>query len=723
MNKDLDSVLYISEGNIPSKAAHTIQIMKMANAFSKKAANFELVLTKSIRFWKSFDFNILSYYGVSKFRIKKLPLSINRKIFFPQYYYNPHFAKIASYYAKLKRPDVVYTRNLTAAISCLELKLPVVLEYHGRVPQNYFSKEAFRSHNFLGCVTISDFLKSQYIHEGLEAEKITIEYDGVDCSSFKIDKSISDIRKTLGLPNDKTILSYCGHLYLFKGIPMILDIASEFPEDLFLLIGGWDHDVEQTRADCVSKGLSNVICYGHVEPNEVPQFMMASDYLLLPNSGKHDWSQTTSPLKLFEYMASGRPIIASNLPNITSVLKDGENAVIFEADSAESMKSKISYLRQHVKVCNKIVAKALEDVSYYDWEKRAERIISFIKERMEILGKRWKSLPISIFRRPKIRVLHGGGRSGIGGPVVKLARMNKFFPNCNKGFNVIYNVSGSVPAVVCDKEKRKGVKIVQHINSVFNPIYRPNYDYLNKSFKEIYRLADHIVFGSYHAKRGAELFLGKCVVPYSIIYNSVDLTHFYPQKRPENRFNILVIGHYIRHRIEPVIRSMAIISKKFSDAKLVIAGPLVKGKGIFDCSKESFRQLANELGVRSIEFLPQFCQKDAPSIYNYGDIIVHIMHMDWTPNTVIEAMACGLPVLHAGNGGVPEIVGGAGLSLNMPYDWNKIHIPDLNELADKIFELYETRKVKGERARLIAARRFDINDWATKHKELFESLL
>ncbi len=325
--------------------------------------------------------------------------------------------------------------------------------------------------------------------------------------------------------------------------------------------------------------------------------------------------------------------------------------------------------------------------------------------------------------KDRIRVHHGADPWGVGGPTVKIQRMQKYFPDHPLNFNIIYTVSGRVSPGVCTKSKKRGVKIVQHINSVYNGIYRPrNYNELNQPFKKIYDMADHVVFGSRHAKDGAERFLGKCKAPYSIIYNSIDMSHFKPQERPENRCNIMTIGHYIRHRIEPIIRAMPFVLKTIPNARLIIAGPLRKGKGIFDCSPKSLLKLAKELRVDNIQYIPYFTQEKAPSIYALGDIMIHIMHMDWTPNTVIESMACGLPVLHSGNGGVPEITGDTGVSLDMPYDWYNIHSPDPEHLAEKIIETYESRKELGKAARSFTVKRYDLNNWVRQHETIFEGL-
>ncbi len=326
--------------------------------------------------------------------------------------------------------------------------------------------------------------------------------------------------------------------------------------------------------------------------------------------------------------------------------------------------------------------------------------------------------------RDTIRVHHGADPWSIGGPNVKIQRMHKYFPEHSVRFNIIYTVSNRVSSAVCIKAKQRRIKIVQHINSVYDAIYRQNYTELNKPLNEIYKIADHIVFGSNYAKERTEYYFGKCNSSYSVIYNSVDLNHFTPQKKPDNRFNILAIGgHYIRHRIEPLIRAMPFVTKEFPKAMLIIAGQLHKGEGIFNCSKESFETLARDHNVTNIEFLPQYTQAMAPDIINLGDIVVHLKHMDWTPNTVIESMACGLPTLHSGNGGLPEIAGESGLSLDLPNDWNEMHSPDPQLLAEKIIELYEIRHEKGNIARDIAEKHYDLKAWVSEHQQIFEGLL
>ncbi|GAG97809.1 unnamed protein product, partial [marine sediment metagenome] len=274
--------------------------------------------------------------------------------------------------------------------------------------------------------------------------------------------------------------------------------------------------------------------------------------------------------------------------------------------------------------------------------------------------------------------------------------MVKYFPNFNENMNIIYTVSGSVPFSECLKAKKKGIPIIQHINSVYHPAYRKNFEKMNEEIRKIFNIADYYVFGSEYAKEGARRYLGEINKPSSIIFNAVDLNHFAPVKRPDKRCNILVIGrHYIRHRIEPVIRAMPYINKLIPQARLIIAGELISGEGIFNCSKDSMLDIVKEVGVNNIEYLGSYNQNEAPSLYNMGDILVHTKHMDWTPNTVIEGMACGLPIVYSGNGGISELVCDAGISLELPFDWDNLHEPSPDQLARAVVKAFKNKNKLG----------------------------
>jgi len=119
---------------------------------------------------------------------------------------------------------------------------------------------------------------------------------------------------------------------------------------------------------------------GYVQPPIVPDYLFAADALLLPNSAKAKIaSHYTSPLKLFEYMASRRPIVASDLPALREVLRDGENAVLVEPDDPKALAERIKTVLDDSGLAKRISEQAYSEVSQYSWEERARRIVRFVR--------------------------------------------------------------------------------------------------------------------------------------------------------------------------------------------------------------------------------------------------------------------------------------------------------------------------------------------------------
>lgn len=376
-------VVYISEGNLPSKEANSIQVAQMAQALSQKVDEFELVtLGDKWSFFCGRKFDFYQWYGLTQeFKITQMPLLCKAEYPFPHKYRNKfrhkYFSRCGAFYAKLRTPNLVYTRSCKAATTALKLGLAVLLEWHLPIKDEFFRRRAFTEGRFLGVVTISQQLAQEYTQGGLPTEKVLVEHDGVDLERFLPCLSKEEARRRLALPLHMPIVVYAGHLYDFKGIPMLYEVAHRMPHCQFVLVGGWENDVEQARQYCRSNSLTNVQVIGHVPQPEVPMYLCASDILVLPNSGKHAWSETTSPLKLFEYMAARRPIVASALSNIKTVLQNRFNALLVEPDCSKSFVEAIGKLLKEPLLEQALANQAFEDVKYYTWERRAERIIEF----------------------------------------------------------------------------------------------------------------------------------------------------------------------------------------------------------------------------------------------------------------------------------------------------------------------------------------------------------
>ena len=234
----------------------------------------------------------------------------------------------------------------------------------------------------LAVVTISEFLRDRYCQDwGLPADRVLVCPDGVDLEAYDREASVTELREKLELPLDRSIAVYTGHLYEQRGIEEILGCAQGLPDVLSLLVGGYPEDVELRRRQVAALGLTNVVLTGYVSNGVVPDYLQAADVLLMPYSRQVATSQWMSPLKLFEYMGAGRPIVASRLPAIEGVLRCGEDALLVEPDSAEALREGVRKALGDPDLARRISRRALERVGDYTWASRADKIIAFCEHR------------------------------------------------------------------------------------------------------------------------------------------------------------------------------------------------------------------------------------------------------------------------------------------------------------------------------------------------------
>ena len=159
--------------------------------------------------------------------------------------------------------------------------------------------------------------------------------------------------------------------------PLILEAAKKLPQVTFSLVGGWDTDVERVRSAGESLGLKNLFLSGFVKNSEIPIYLLAADVLLLPYDPLHFQAKTTSPLKLFEYMGAGRPIVASSIRNVGQVLTNKKNAILYHPSRKNEFIEGIQYILKNKDEAARLARQAREDSSQYEWKKRCERILQF----------------------------------------------------------------------------------------------------------------------------------------------------------------------------------------------------------------------------------------------------------------------------------------------------------------------------------------------------------
>lgn len=368
---------YISQGNIPSKWAHTFQAMKMAEAIGRIAPT-TLVLSSGLLPGEERSVNLGDWYGVEQtFRIARLPVTWRRKTEIVEGVHNPRFDRIASWYARAFKPDLVYTRSIGAAIRCAQSGIKTIVEFHSSVEDLRRRQpdlvEVAKRAELLRVVTVTRYLAEQYLSIGLPESKLVVWPDAVDLVRYEGLPDRRAARERLGLPIDGPLAVYTGHLYESKGPSTLIEAARLAPEIHFLLVGGWPQDIERLRKK--AGDLKNLTFTGFVSNRELPMYQASADVLLLPTSGRTEHALGTSPLKLFEYMAARRPLLASRIPALEDVVRDGENALLFEADNAASLASSLRTLLRDPGLSSRMADRAREDVEAYTWARRASSIL------------------------------------------------------------------------------------------------------------------------------------------------------------------------------------------------------------------------------------------------------------------------------------------------------------------------------------------------------------
>jgi glycosyltransferase involved in cell wall biosynthesis len=397
--------IYIANARIPSEKAHPYQILKMCEAFVKNGIDIELVVPFRVQTNKQMRAirGVWQYYGIEeKFRITTLPsldlifagshlLSWIEYLFF--YLQASTFYLFAVLYSLLKRGEITYSRD------------PQFLFVLGLIKPSWRPRMYYEAHTFPGSrvgkrlrlwlgkrigglIVITNKLKEVYIELGVSEEKILVAPDGVDLSLFEGLPEREKCRRRLGLPLDRPIIGYIGRFHTMgmeKGIPELVRAMAHLPpldgrDPLLLCVGG---PIEAVSAYLDLARRSGVpehrLRFVDRVPNkEVPLWIRACDVVTIPWPWTEFSAYFTSPLKLFEYMAAGRSIVASDLPSLREVLRDDENAVLVKPDDPKALAEGIQMILDDPTLASRLAVQARRDVTAYTWEQRAEKIMGFI---------------------------------------------------------------------------------------------------------------------------------------------------------------------------------------------------------------------------------------------------------------------------------------------------------------------------------------------------------
>ena len=378
---------YISPSTLPSRAANSIHVVWQCDALVRTGAEVTLYAKRSVpdagSLAKALDagygintgsLNVVSYFSQSS-RADSLRIA----------------AMAARRLARRSAHEAVLSRNLYAAFAIGVLqRRPLIFETHQlELGARKAMQRIVMTRPWITTVVISNRLVQHLtLHHGIAPRHPAVLPDAAPDGIVPIPPA--DRRATLlrlvpsASGNWRAVCGYFGHLYEGRGIEVIQALAGMRPEILFLVYGGNDADVAAKRSANTSPNLRYM---GHVPHPQARCVMTAMDVLVMPYQRQvsiglagHDTAEWMSPMKMFEYLASGVPVIASRLPALGEVLEDGRNSLMVAPDRPEEWSTALDRLLSNPALGRSLGEQAHEQYRIkHTWTVRAKSLIQIAR--------------------------------------------------------------------------------------------------------------------------------------------------------------------------------------------------------------------------------------------------------------------------------------------------------------------------------------------------------
>jgi len=391
-------ILYLADIRFPLERANGIQSMETCHALAARGHDVTLVVRPDTHAPARDPFE---FYGLPRepgtgvLRIEIAPIT------------GPAAARRAGYVAFAigramggTRQDLIFTRDLGLASLLLRipapLRAPVVYEAHGIAADvaaalpglltgapaaspaklhRLARREARVWSAADGYVTITGGLKRELERRFSVRPQTAVIPDGTRAAAAA-DRNVPSHRAEF-------TIGYAGHLYPWKGVDLVIEAVAALEDTRGLIIGGHEKEPDLARVKALAERLDSaarITFTGLIPPADVAARLGQADVVTLPNPASAISSEFTSPLKLFEYMASGRPIVASDLPSLREVLRHEDNALLVEPGNPQALTAGIQRIKNDPALGRRLAARASEDVREFTWARRAERLEALFQD-------------------------------------------------------------------------------------------------------------------------------------------------------------------------------------------------------------------------------------------------------------------------------------------------------------------------------------------------------
>lgn len=385
-------LVLVANARLPSQRAQSLQVAQVAGAFARAGVATTLLharrrdtpaVTNSEELW---DYYALPAGARPSVRaaacidaIDLVPRSLQ---YLPARLQELSFARRAAAIVRREfEGSLVLARELECARRLVQKgRRGVFLEIHrvpgGRTRRRWLLEAAA---GCAGVVAISGGVREDLVELGVAPDGILVEHDGFEASRFENLPAKTAARAALELPASAQLVVYTGGLLAWKGVDILVDAARELADVQFVIAGGMDADVKSLAER--ARGLENVRFDGFQPPERVALYLAAGDVGVVPNRSRPAISaRYTSPLKVFEAMAAGLPLVVSDLPSLRDVLGDDE-ALFVPPDDSSALAGGLRRLLNDAKMSESMTAALSKRAGEHSWDARAARLLAWMRPR------------------------------------------------------------------------------------------------------------------------------------------------------------------------------------------------------------------------------------------------------------------------------------------------------------------------------------------------------
>ena len=384
--------IFFTRETLPQPEAHIVHDVNTANAAANLGYDSILVYLnqrdKSLNPWDWFNVfkpqkpstELIKYYSIQD-NLKVIPLAIPHPISAKGNKWTHISTIVCKYYFPLHifpHTKILHTLDWNLVKVAIKSGIPVIYEREHNRTSNY-EPEIVNSPLLQVAVTVADSVRDNMIAKGMPPEKILKLHLSFNQSFLTRQPEQSEKwRKQLLSKNRNKLVVYSGGLYKFKGVDLLLEVAQKLPEIQFVLAGGKGDRLKNYQQQIKDKKLNNVTFLGYIQHDRLPSLLQAADILAHPHcSGEA--ATFTSPLKFFEYLASGVPIVATEIPPLQEFQQANIMAGWCETDRVDAYTTCLQQTIQKYPRKPEGYSQQIDFARQFSWESRMTKIMNRVE--------------------------------------------------------------------------------------------------------------------------------------------------------------------------------------------------------------------------------------------------------------------------------------------------------------------------------------------------------